>query len=289
MTMTETDRHPLGSIRVYAGFHGAPPGGEGGPGLPLVSSLRENLIHIGSKVVSAAKVHNLAIRRGTRYIDVNLSEVFRSPKKYRNTEEYRFPYLFMVQTASPSLNIDVHEQFESEVGDHDFAFVGTRVRPFTLGFIQEAGIKDIIVSDCGLQGQLPHAVLIDVAKGSRLNDIDNWRPLLYKTLRDGLPSPSLSEFTIYAHADLTREEEQRIGLNGRRFDPFVDEVPQAAEVLGINRKVYALTRDGREVVTPLNPEDIIASRPVCGMLLLPTLRMLPKTAKHKWPSLWNEQ
>lgn len=139
-----------------------------------------------------------------------------------------------------------------------------------LGFASLAGISTIGVAEDVLHAQFPHGLAVDLSKKSKRDDVTYWRSLLSTTLQEGLPSPPIEEFTIYAHGELTDSEREQLGVNNHHYAPF-EEVKGAGELLGVNRPVYALYPKAIEVVSAVEPHEVKVEEDI---IYLPTLRSL---------------
>lgn len=260
-----------GKRRMLRGRFGGHRRGEGGPGVPLVKSLQKVPLRTANGLVEAGIANPEAVSRGIRSVDANLALCLANPEVDEDTYEGRLVPGILLQSRDRDLVLDIHEQFG--IADTDYAYVGPRVYPHVLGFAKQAGITTVMVTDFGIQNILPQAMLVDLSKNSK-RDVAYWRSQLETTLQEGLPSPSVEEFTIFAVADLTASEHVKLGVNGRKFKPLVDEVPGASELLGVDRLVYALYEPGYEVVSQLTSDDLRGINSDDGSLRLPTLRSL---------------
>jgi hypothetical protein len=268
-------RRQIKNIMVWSGMHGQTGrGGEGGFGFEVEDSLR----HYPIPGVEVGFANPGAVETRQRFIDKNLALRLNVPKLD--------PTIYYEDTLVPEIKkrsedkdlvIDLHSHLLHE---GTFAYVGPQVDPHVLDFIGKLGIENVIVTDSGIQGILPQAVLLDYSHNTS-EHVLYFRSQLTAALENGLEEPSsFRRFKFYAHADLTTDEIDKLGLSpenhGRRyFRSLKDEVPGAAEIFAVDRKVIALFPAGDEVVAELNTEDLSV---VHGKLQLPTLRSLGNAA-----------
>ena len=265
-------------IMVWAGTHGSPPKGEDGIGVPLVKSLQIQPIRTENGRVEGDLSNPEAVRRGVRFVEANLSLCFGNPEEFKDTYEGSLVPGILRRSKNRDLVLDMHQQ--CQISDTDYVYVGSRVSPHVLGLAAAVGIKTVMVTDNGIQGYIPQAVIVDLSQNSERDDLDFWRSVLSTTLSEGLPSPSVEEFTIYAHGELTDSDHIRLGVKDRKFTPLVDEVPGASELLGVDRPVYALYEPGHEVVSRLNTDDLMGINSDDGTFQLPTLKILSGSEPH---------
>lgn len=267
--MARLERIPIHDIMVWGGVHGFLPGGEGGPGVPLVKSLQEDPIRTNNGFVEADIANPEAVKRGRRYVEKDLSLCLGQPEGDKKTHEGQLVPDILERSKNRGLVVDMHQQ--SIPSDLDYVYIGSHVAPQALGFAAKAGITTLFVGDDGLCSKIPQAVAVDLSKTSRRNHVGYWRSILSTILHEGLPSPSVEEFTIYASANLTESEHEQLGLSGEKFTPF-DEVPGAADFFGVKGPVYALYSKGYEVAMQLDEQGLWDIEAEDGTLHFPTLR-----------------
>jgi hypothetical protein len=167
--------------------------------------------------------------------------------------------------------------------EDDYLYVGRRVYPYILGFAALTGIRTVIVSEAGISGSVPQAILVDVATNSGRNNVEYWRSILKVALKDGLSPSPLRSLDFWAQADVTSEELERANATGQPCTAF-EELPNVAAALGTKRRVYSLydTPEPMEVVTPLTGADR-RTRRVLGekVLAMPTLRDVVRLEKKR--------
>jgi hypothetical protein len=259
------DRKSIETVQVWVGMHGE----EREPGEALHESLHADPL----AGVSCDIANPRAFQLRQRYIDVNLALCLQNPGAYAGTYEAQLVPGILEKSQQSDLTVDIHQE---AFGEHDYAFVGPRVYPHVLGFIALVGINTIVVAETGIQGQQPGSVLLDIASQSQRNDVAFWRNKLAEAKREGLPIPPLETFRIYTHTDLMPEETRLVTAQQKQCAPR-QELPAAAELLGVDRPVYAAFgyNEGYEgiieVIATIEVDDITVTN---GTLYLPTLRTL---------------
>ena len=281
--MAKFENQPVHDIGVSAGVHGKrrllrgrfgkSPRGEGGPGVPLVRTLQKKPIRTASGRVEAFIANPKAVKRGVRYIDENLAFCLGEPASNANTYEGQLVPGILERLRNKDLVVDMHEQPDS--GEEDFMYVGSSAALPILGFAAQVGITTIFVGSYGIYRHYSQAGAADVSKTSQRNDVDYWRAQFETALEEGLPSPSVEEFTIFALTSLTTNEIRQLGLNGKRLTPF-EEIRGASDLLKVDRPVYTVysvnsSSPGIEVVTQLRPHEISIED---GIVRMPTFRSL---------------
>jgi hypothetical protein len=261
---------PIDQALVCAGMHGE----EYYPGVPVVHAIQTNPPTQGNTKFTAEILNPQAVDRGVRCVDENLSICLGDPSKYAGTYEGGLVEGIDRNCIDKDLIADLHSQ---QFVEKDYAYVGSRFRHYLLGLIAMAGIRDVLVSDNGLQGKFPQACLLDIAPGSHGNCTEFWMKTFARVSREGLDSPPLEEFNFYSHADLTIEDYEAAGLKrGVAYAP--QEVLPGMDALFDTHEpvkaVYGCDKyfDGLlEVVVPLSHSSLTNEN---GVIHAPSLRKI---------------
>ena len=200
--MAKFESQPVQDIMVWAGTHGKrrllrgsigkSPRGEGGLGIPLVRSLQKNPVRTENGLVEAGIANPEAVRLGLRYVEANLPFCFGNPEDFKETYEGRLVPGILKGSENKDLVLDIHQQYGT--ADTDYVYVGSHVSPQVLGFAAAVGINTVMVTDNGIQGHIPQAMIVDLSQNSKRNDVEYWRDKLLTVLKEGVPSPPVEEF-----------------------------------------------------------------------------------------------